>query len=1031
MNSQSSFKKGKASLTRKVAVFCLILIISLTSFSFNSMGFSTPISSGLDITYEINITNPPEAGIKIRATYSSITTSPFRLEISYENYPEPTLSVFKDLQFSSPDGKNLSWKEIDYRTIEVNVTGDSIIANYSIDLTKTDLTATKVSAIGGELSGYEVFPVPSNQKVDSVKVKFTVPDSWTVVSAYPKEGEWFVIKPFTYEDISLETKSSGWGFGNVDFDYTKTYDDSFEIRVVGFKYFDYGHWNVYLGDTPLEEALKCADFYYETYLKIKEIYGEFPLPKILLIGPEYWQPGNSYLRQSLLGWYRYEAIPHHMLHAFFQSRVNFDSYFYFLLSEGYSTYAEGIMTAEIENNPMWPGMLYERKFHYIRGNKFNTMKQNSRSYVLGFIVTYLMDKEMRRETNNQKGIHDLMVRIWKKYSSPNFVRVSNDQVLETLKEVTGHDWHWFYEKNVVNTNNLNVNELDDLKEDFKLFLKVVSDYWYNGNQSMYFVGQEIVAAAGDFDMNVRMQDPMHMSPNIWDFAIAARKYKDITQSDLTEKDVEEILHQITGKDHSDFFEFYRGQGFGVNPKEITEYIRTFTFVLWGMDNAIKLLPNTFPIGKSTNVIGEIVDNDFAKSDELLLQVQVYDKPIGLIEIQNLITGKGVSYQDSYEFPDCTSYVFQLPKVEIDVKAYTFFTINLPEDAGIIRFSFLASEGPFGSYTDDFIGTKKVRFQSGSTFYFKPNTYKVIDNTPPVFSMAEPKSTEVTTELNTICIKGLVEPEAKVLINGEEATISNASFEFSSCVDLQPGENIVKIEVSDKAGNTVTKEIEVNFSDTIPPEVVIHSPDDNFKTKENKVTVSGTILDKESGIDKVTVNGVEVFLSFDGSFNTTVNLTEGVNKITIMAIDKARNQTTKTLSVIYKKSVITIILRIGQTSFTVNGVSNTLDSPPIIKNNRTLLPIRAIIEALGGSVSWDPTERKVTVSLGSTTIELWIGKSIAKVNGIDTPIDLINSKVVPEIINSRTMLPLRFVTENLGCEVQWDGTTKTITITYGE
>jgi hypothetical protein len=39
------------------------------------------------------------------------------------------------------------------------------------------------------------------------------------------------------------------------------------------------------------------------------------------------------------------------------------------------------------------------------------------------------------------------------------------------------------------------------------------------------------------------------------------------------------------------------------------------------------------------------------------------------------------------------------------------------------------------------------------------------------------------------------------------------------------------------------------------------------------------------------------------------------------------------------------------------------------------------------------------------------------------------KVVPEIINSRTMLPLRFVTENLGCDVQWNGTTKTITITY--
>ena len=139
----------------------------------------------------------------------------------------------------------------------------------------------------------------------------------------------------------------------------------------------------------------------------------------------------------------------------------------------------------------------------------------------------------------------------------------------------------------------------------------------------------------------------------------------------------------------------------------------------------------------------------------------------------------------------------------------------------------------------------------------------------------------------------------------------------------------------------------------------------------------------------------------------------------------------TISVAFEKEITetVIILQIGNSTFTVNGISNTLDSPPIIKNSRTLLPIRAIIEALGGTVGWDTTAKKVTVTLGSTTIELWIGKSIAKVNGVDTSIDSANPKVVPEIINSRTMLPLRFIAENLGCDVQWDGTTKTITITY--
>ena len=129
------------------------------------------------------------------------------------------------------------------------------------------------------------------------------------------------------------------------------------------------------------------------------------------------------------------------------------------------------------------------------------------------------------------------------------------------------------------------------------------------------------------------------------------------------------------------------------------------------------------------------------------------------------------------------------------------------------------------------------------------------------------------------------------------------------------------------------------------------------------------------------------------------------------------------------TTIVIKLQIGKSSFIVNNETKTLDSPPVIKNSRTLLPIKVIIESLGGTVSWDATERKVTVALKDITIQLWIGKSQAKINGVTTLIDLTNTKVVPEIINSRTMLPLRFITENLGAEVIWDRTTQTVTITY--
>jgi len=127
---------------------------------------------------------------------------------------------------------------------------------------------------------------------------------------------------------------------------------------------------------------------------------------------------------------------------------------------------------------------------------------------------------------------------------------------------------------------------------------------------------------------------------------------------------------------------------------------------------------------------------------------------------------------------------------------------------------------------------------------------------------------------------------------------------------------------------------------------------------------------------------------------------------------------------FQSSQGVIVLTIGQSSMLVNGVSQTIDTPPVIVSGRTFVPVRVIAQALGGNVSWDPVEKKVTITLKGKTIELWIGNTAAKVNGETKTLD-----VPPYISNSRTMLPLRFIIENLGCEVVWNGPAQTITIYY--
>jgi hypothetical protein len=301
-----------------------------------------------------------------------------------------------------------------------------------------------------------------------------------------------------------------------------------------------------------------------------------------------------------------------------------------------------------------------------------------------------------------------------------------------------------------------------------------------------------------------------------------------------------------------------------------------------------------------------------------------------------------------------------------------------------------------------------------------------DFTPPSIQITSPSDGSITNKTE-IAISGTVSDVGSgvksVEINSNPITFTDNS--FNALVKLEEGKNTVIVKAVDKAGNETTATLNI-IRDTTVPQILIASPANNSTVNKETISVSGLVIDEN--IDTVTVNGKTVSLDSNNKFFDTIQLQEGKNTITIIATDKAGNRNSQIVTVYYKTQKV-IILKIGQASFTVDGVLNTLDSPPVIKNNRTLLPIRPIVEALGGTVSWDGTERKVTVSLGSTTIELWIGKNTARVNGTNTPIDSTNSKVVPEIINGRTMLPLRFVTENLGCQLQWDPNTKTITITY--
>ncbi len=117
-----------------------------------------------------------------------------------------------------------------------------------------------------------------------------------------------------------------------------------------------------------------------------------------------------------------------------------------------------------------------------------------------------------------------------------------------------------------------------------------------------------------------------------------------------------------------------------------------------------------------------------------------------------------------------------------------------------------------------------------------------------------------------------------------------------------------------------------------------------------------------------------------------------------------------------------VFTIGSKQYIQNGETITMDATPQIVKDRTLLPVRYLAESCGADVTWDEKTKQVTLTKGEARVLMTIGSQKLLVNNKTTQMD-----VAPVIIKDRTMLPARWVAENLGWQVAWDETKRTVAI----
>ena len=168
------------------------------------------------------------------------------------------------------------------------------------------------------------------------------------------------------------------------------------------------------------------------------------------------------------------------------------------------------------------------------------------------------------------------------------------------------------------------------------------------------------------------------------------------------------------------------------------------------------------------------------------------------------------------------------------------------------------------------------------------------------------------------------------------------------------------------------------------------------------------------LDKITVkdkdgNEVTVKAEKDGTYSFT--MPEGG-----VTVDTAFKQADENTDQPAAEDAKTIVLQVGSTLARADEKTIINDVAPVIRNSRTLVPVRFITEMLGGQVAWNETTKEVTLTIDGKEIKMTIGAVLEKYG------------VAPVIIDGRTFVPVRFVADELGATVAWDEATKEVTIT---
>ena len=320
---------------------------------------------------------------------------------------------------------------------------------------------------------------------------------------------------------------------------------------------------------------------------------------------------------------------------------------------------------------------------------------------------------------------------------------------------------------------------------------------------------------------------------------------------------------------------------------------------------------------------------------------------------------------------------------------------------------------------EYSGEIKIKSNTGEiTVKAKVLIIKETPNEPPFIKILTPENNLITNE-SKIFILCETKPGCFASINSQNISVDLEDGIFFYNTSLKEGENTFSISAWDAYMNKKTENITIT-RDTTPPELIV----DNIPLFSNKeeVNISGRVsLDTKL----LKFNGETINFDQEGKFTALYKAIGEVNQLFFIAYDNLDNRITS-VRVFFFKPILTnsISLTVGNRTGYFNERSFDIDTPPIVKDGRVLVPLRVISDIFGAELEWISERKEIIITLRFEKIILGIGNSTCNINGNNVLIDS-----PPIIFEGRTMVPIRIISESFKSVVNWYPDTKTVTINF--